>query len=151
MARQPIRRVSLKRRSASKCQLEVLKEHRYLKLSCATIVFSACLVRFRRNINPNIAKLIALLSLYFAYKRHNIMKDIQHITEPIERVYLRFFHISDVECPIFYRFRKDDLPRLLACLRLDEFKLNNGYLGLILKKVYYLHYTKAHFQFDLHN
>ncbi len=69
---------------------------------------------------------LTLITL-FAVELDDIYRDTRFISEPIERMFLRFDTQSPNTFTINYRFRKEHILRLAGCLRIPpEFCLENG-------------------------
>jgi hypothetical protein len=66
--------------------------------------------------------------IIYAEKIDTIQRDIEFIIQPIERRYLRFDDNRLADCfTSNFRFKQDQLHRLIICLRIPEFfELDNG-------------------------
>lgn len=66
--------------------------------------------------------------ILFGGRLEELNTDMIYITEPVERRFLRF-HSPEIQerFTIYFRFRQDEMGRLMTCFRLPtEFFLDNG-------------------------
>lgn len=73
-------------------------------------------------------ELLMVAAVVAAEKSESLRADIQYISESVERKYLRF-HSPGLQSSFtqLFRFRAEEMPRLLHCLRMPPwFQLDNG-------------------------
>lgn len=76
--------------------------------------------------NRRLKMIFYILAAFNAMRKYRIDREIAgfHITQ--EQKYLDFHNVTDSDCPLDYRFRKDDLPKILHLLGLKDFRMDNG-------------------------
>jgi hypothetical protein len=121
MVRLKLRNTSLYRRYCAMNQLEVLRAANYTLRAKRVLLFAT------RAQGAEMRRKLLLLALICFYQKYPIERQILYTppTQPEEK-YLRFFNTEPSNCPIDYRFRLDQLPRLLRCLRITSFVMDNG-------------------------
>lgn len=134
MTRLTVRKVgSVKKRQHAKYAIDVQRENDHEALFAVIALF-----RWRCR-DPRRRRVYLLLLALCGEIIEDIRRDIDHITQPIERKYLRINdpHLRE-NFTINFRFRREHLHRLLRCLRipvyfeLDNHSIVNGQEGLLI-------------------
>ena len=116
-ARRRISEYWIKKRCRGKTVLEVLKEIR-LESEQELAFFLYALLDDEHCLDFAV---LCELQLW------DIRREIQILIAPVEQKYVRFFNTPEADCPIFYRFRLPELPRLMQLLQFPaDVQLPNG-------------------------
>jgi hypothetical protein len=125
MTRLRVRRVgNVKKRHLAKYAAYVLEEEQAYQLGLLCLLFAK---RARRRGRARMARKYLMLSVVAAARVEQIDRDIDYISQPVARRYLTFATANANNFTAFFRFKLDDMPRLMRCLRIPAyFTLDNG-------------------------
>ena len=125
MTRLRVRQIgSVKKRHLGKYCAHVLDEEQAYNMSLICIILAR---RARHKNNLRSARRYLLCAVVAALKLEKIGRDLQYLTQPVERKYLTFETANTNTFTTFFRFPLEYMPRLLRCLRIPTyFTLDNG-------------------------
>jgi hypothetical protein len=125
MTRLRVRQIgNVKKRHLGRYCAHVLEEEQTYLMAMICLLLSR---RAKRRKRPRSARMFLRCAMLAAVKVEEIGRDIDYLSRPVERRYLTFATANPNSFTAFFRFRLEDMPRLMRCLRIPAyFKLDNG-------------------------
>lgn len=115
---------NVKKRHRGRYSSHVLESEQAYCISVTCMILS---LRSRQQNRLQSAKKLLVCAIVAAFQVEEIGRDIAYLTQPVERKYLNFNNTNPDTFTAFYRFRQQDMIRLMRCLTIPAyFTLDNG-------------------------
>jgi hypothetical protein len=125
MTRLRVRQIgNVKKRHLGMYAGHVLEEEQAYQLGLFCLLMAR---RARRRNDPRRARRYLRLAMVAAVRVEDIGRDLDYLSQPVARKYLTFASANPNSFPAYFRFRLEDMTRLMRCLRIPAyFMLDNG-------------------------